>query len=152
MTAAGDGRAASPAADESTPLLRSKSPTQEVQDKPLPKDQLFLLCLARLVEPVAFFSIFPFVNQMIEEVGLSKLASRRRREVANLLLHLLHCSSECHLNIVASILELWNHCSHSFNSSLCLSGEDILTRYAALFTNHVELNLPLGTTRRTHAL
>ncbi|KAK9897879.1 MFS general substrate transporter [Cystobasidium minutum MCA 4210] len=70
MTVAGAGRAATPV-DESTPLLRSKSPTtEESQDKPLPKDQLFLLCLASLVEPVAFFSIFPFVNQMIEELGV----------------------------------------------------------------------------------
>ena len=42
-------------------------------DKPLPKLQIFLLCYARVVEPIAFFSIFPFVNQMIEETGgLSK--------------------------------------------------------------------------------
>ena len=38
-------------------------------DRPLPKLQIFLLCYARLVEPIAFFSIFPFVNQMIEETG-----------------------------------------------------------------------------------
>lgn len=72
MTAGVAGRAASPA-DECTPLLPPKSPTlaqaQDGEDKPLPKDQLFLLCLARLVEPVAFFSIFPFLNEMIEEVS-----------------------------------------------------------------------------------
>ncbi|OAP54942.1 hypothetical protein AYL99_10642 [Fonsecaea erecta] len=39
------------------------------EDKPLPKDQIFLLCFARLIEPVAFFCIFPFVNQMIWETG-----------------------------------------------------------------------------------
>lgn len=38
-------------------------------DKPLPKDQIFFLCFARLVEPLAFFCIFPFLNQMIWETG-----------------------------------------------------------------------------------
>jgi hypothetical protein len=41
----------------------------EEEDKPLPKDQIFFLCFARLVEPVAFFCIFPFINQMIWETG-----------------------------------------------------------------------------------
>lgn len=38
-------------------------------DKPLPVGQIILLCYARLVEPIAFFSIFPFIQQMILEVG-----------------------------------------------------------------------------------
>jgi len=38
-------------------------------DKPLPKDQIFVLCLARIVEPIAFFCIFPFVNKMIWDTG-----------------------------------------------------------------------------------
>lgn len=38
-------------------------------DKPLPKLQIALLCYARLVEPIAFFSIFPFVNKMVELNG-----------------------------------------------------------------------------------
>lgn len=44
-----------------------KDDTEE--DKPLPKDQIFFLCFARLVEPIAFFCIFPFINQMIWETG-----------------------------------------------------------------------------------
>ncbi|MCJ1287832.1 hypothetical protein MMC26_007184 [Xylographa opegraphella] len=38
-------------------------------DKPLPTGQIILLCYARLVEPIAFFSIFPFINKMIWETG-----------------------------------------------------------------------------------
>lgn len=38
-------------------------------EKPLPRNQIFLLCYARLVEPVAFFSIFPFINKMIWDTG-----------------------------------------------------------------------------------
>ncbi|KAK8041515.1 Efflux pump [Apiospora phragmitis] len=42
---------------------------QHGHDKPLNKTQIFLLCYARLVEPVAFFSIFPYINQMIQHVS-----------------------------------------------------------------------------------
>lgn len=65
-------------ADETTPLIRaaeqdsnSTSPSKNDTniDKPLPVGQIMLLCFARIVEPIAFFSIFPFINQMIEECG-----------------------------------------------------------------------------------
>ncbi|KAF8847206.1 MFS general substrate transporter [Acephala macrosclerotiorum] len=39
------------------------------EDKPLPKLQIFLLCYARMIEPIAFFGIFPFINKMIFETG-----------------------------------------------------------------------------------
>jgi hypothetical protein len=38
-------------------------------DTPLPRLQIFLLCYTRIVEPVAFFSIFPYINFMIENTG-----------------------------------------------------------------------------------
>lgn len=38
-------------------------------DRPLPRGQIFLLCYARIVEPVAFFSIFPYINQMLLHVS-----------------------------------------------------------------------------------
>ena len=41
----------------------------EDKDKPLPRAQIFLLCYARAVEPIAFFAIFPFINKMIFEAG-----------------------------------------------------------------------------------
>ncbi|KAI4863576.1 MFS general substrate transporter [Hypoxylon rubiginosum] len=39
------------------------------EDKPLPKLQIFFLCYARVVEPIAFFSIFPYINQMVQDNG-----------------------------------------------------------------------------------
>ncbi|RYP60721.1 hypothetical protein DL771_010409 [Monosporascus sp. 5C6A] len=54
------------------PLLPTTTTTTkqaEEEDKPLPKRQIFLLCYARLVEPIAFFSIFPYINQMVQENG-----------------------------------------------------------------------------------
>lgn len=38
-------------------------------DEKLPVKQILLLCYARLFEPIAFFTIFPFVNQMIFDTG-----------------------------------------------------------------------------------
>jgi hypothetical protein len=77
-----------PPNDETTPLLATngtspvaqtneevvlENATQEApndeDDRPLPRMQIFLLCYARLVEPVAFFGIFPFINKMIWETG-----------------------------------------------------------------------------------
>lgn len=44
----------------------SRAPQPE---KPLDKVQIFLLCYARLVEPVAYFSIFPYISEMIFGMG-----------------------------------------------------------------------------------
>ena len=73
------------ATDERTPLLaaitpiptsepietapEASEPQLENEDAPLPKLQIFLLCYTRVVEPIAFFSIFPYINSMIEKVG-----------------------------------------------------------------------------------
>lgn len=42
---------------------------QERAEKPLPRVQVFLLCLTSVVPSIAFFSIFPYINFMIEHVG-----------------------------------------------------------------------------------
>jgi hypothetical protein len=70
-------------ADETTALLAPPTgqaavavedeeiaPRQDVEDdKPLPQGQIFLICFATIIEPVAFFCIFPYINQMIFETG-----------------------------------------------------------------------------------
>ncbi|CAK7208349.1 hypothetical protein SBRCBS47491_000062 [Sporothrix bragantina] len=38
-------------------------------EKPLPKTQVALLCFARLLEPIAFFSVFPYINEMVQDNG-----------------------------------------------------------------------------------
>jgi hypothetical protein len=43
--------------------------TEEEEEKPLPRGQIFLLCYTAVVEPIAFFGIFPYINFMIEKVG-----------------------------------------------------------------------------------
>jgi hypothetical protein len=43
--------------------------SEEDPEKPLPKLQVFLLCYARMIEPMAFFGIFPFIPKMIQQVG-----------------------------------------------------------------------------------
>jgi len=42
---------------------------EDEHSKPLPVWQIAALCYARWVEPVAFFSIIPYINQMAREVG-----------------------------------------------------------------------------------
>ncbi|MBW0508959.1 hypothetical protein O181_048674 [Austropuccinia psidii MF-1] len=39
---------------------------------PLPIKQLSILCLMRLTEPISFTVIFPFINQLIEELNVGK--------------------------------------------------------------------------------
>lgn len=42
---------------------------EDEDEKPLPITQILLLCYARVVEPLAFFSIFPYVSQMVQKNG-----------------------------------------------------------------------------------
>ncbi|KZV92446.1 MFS general substrate transporter [Exidia glandulosa HHB12029] len=55
--------------DERTPLLSSSGRGDADVDKPLPIGQVALLCAGSTAEGIAFFTIFPFVNEMIAEVG-----------------------------------------------------------------------------------
>ena len=55
--------------DAIAPVPRDSQPDDAEDDTPLPKSQIFLLCYARLVEPVAFFTLFPFINKIILETG-----------------------------------------------------------------------------------
>ncbi|WVW81354.1 hypothetical protein I302_103345 [Kwoniella bestiolae CBS 10118] len=71
-----------PAADYSThPRPRDASPNgSEISEDtitkktkkvtPLPKFQLFIACFVRVTEPIAFMACFPFINQMILELGI----------------------------------------------------------------------------------
>lgn len=79
-----------PAVSENTPLLSTstqetiapvddaRSPShksaqngghQAYDEEPLPKLQIFILCYARVVKPIAFFGIFPFISEMIFKTG-----------------------------------------------------------------------------------
>jgi hypothetical protein len=79
--------------DETTPLLTAVEPIpigdsenvssqvagsnggrieaqEDTEDEvPLPRAQIFLLCYTAIVEPIAFFGIFPYITFMIEKVG-----------------------------------------------------------------------------------
>lgn len=64
-----------------TSLLLPGKPPHDVEDaapkkhhhhhggKPLPGMQVFLLCFAKAMEPIAFFAIFPFIAQMVQRNG-----------------------------------------------------------------------------------
>ena len=57
-----NGRAA-----KSTDTTDHEAPQDE--EKPMPYLQILLLCYASVGEPVAYFAIFPFINEMIERTG-----------------------------------------------------------------------------------
>ncbi|KAM4057236.1 major facilitator superfamily protein [Hirsutella rhossiliensis] len=70
----------SEAAAETTPLLAGHAepeaglvPGQDGKKPPggdrLPRGQIFLLCYARMTEPIAFFAIFPYIAQMVQRNG-----------------------------------------------------------------------------------
>lgn len=50
--------------DSDNDLARAKE-----DEKPLPVGQVLFLCFGRLIEPIAFFSIFPYINQMCRDNG-----------------------------------------------------------------------------------
>lgn len=85
------------AVDEITPLLLAAEAGQPISEEPLLRTetkesvfsknedkndddasdslkvlQIFLLCYARTVEPLAFFCIFPFIPQMIRRTGIQE--------------------------------------------------------------------------------
>lgn len=47
----------------------SSDDNDEEDERPFPKWQVFWLCFARMLEPMAFFSIFPYINQMVRDNG-----------------------------------------------------------------------------------
>lgn len=55
-----------PAPSEATPL---RPPPPDDPDRPLRKGQIVILCIARVCEPLAFFSIFAFVQQQVNDLG-----------------------------------------------------------------------------------
>ncbi|RFN44962.1 major facilitator superfamily transporter [Fusarium flagelliforme] len=50
-----------------TPLLNAQDEAEQQYSRP--KLQILLLCYARLMEPIAFFSIFPYIAQMTQHNG-----------------------------------------------------------------------------------
>ncbi|KAJ4415664.1 hypothetical protein N0V82_007225 [Gnomoniopsis sp. IMI 355080] len=64
LTTLQNSRPATSAGDSS-----SNNQNDEDDDRPLPGWQVTVLCYARLIEPMAFFSIFPYINQMAQENG-----------------------------------------------------------------------------------
>lgn len=53
-----------------TPEPSSPSDAQPAdEEKPFPLWQILILCYASIVEPLAFFIIFPYIQEMVERIG-----------------------------------------------------------------------------------
>ncbi|KAF8442387.1 major facilitator superfamily domain-containing protein [Boletus edulis BED1] len=57
--------------DEETPLLQAKSKT------PVPWSQIILVFIAMVAEPISSAYIFPFINQLIGELGITEGDNRK---------------------------------------------------------------------------
>ncbi|KAG1736727.1 major facilitator superfamily domain-containing protein [Suillus lakei] len=64
--------------DETCPLLRTSNAhnaeaqiAEKPKPTPLPKGQLAALCVVRLVEPIAFTQLFPYVNEFMSDLHLT---------------------------------------------------------------------------------
>jgi hypothetical protein len=49
------------------PSPTTSQPAEE--EKPFPLNQILILCYASVVEPIAYFIIFPYMSEMVERVG-----------------------------------------------------------------------------------
>ncbi|KAG1748652.1 MFS general substrate transporter [Suillus lakei] len=56
-------------ASETTPLVHAEAPKKP--KTPLPKRQIAILMTLQLAEPIASTSIFPYINQLIRELGIT---------------------------------------------------------------------------------
>ncbi|CAF3470670.1 hypothetical protein SNK03_007827 [Fusarium graminearum] len=65
---AGDYGTVGTSGDGATECVTAPADTEPLS-KPLPTLQILLLCYARVMEPIAFFSIFPFIAQMVQQNG-----------------------------------------------------------------------------------
>ncbi|KAG8753536.1 hypothetical protein FRC11_007326, partial [Ceratobasidium sp. 423] len=65
----GDGREGCVSVDAADNGCHLEATAQ--QRTPLPMKQVLVLCLMRFAEPISLSVIFPFVNQMIEELGVT---------------------------------------------------------------------------------
>jgi predicted MFS family arabinose efflux permease len=54
---------------ESSDALLPHSNRATEEEKTFPRYQILILCYASIVEPVAFFIIFPYINEMVERIG-----------------------------------------------------------------------------------
>ncbi|EJF64508.1 MFS general substrate transporter [Dichomitus squalens LYAD-421 SS1] len=77
--------------DEGVHQHASRSPAssvqrhQEVKETPLPKLQLFLLLYLQLAEPITSTVIYPFVNQLVRETGITGGDERKTGYFAGLI-------------------------------------------------------------------
>ncbi|KAL8366962.1 hypothetical protein RB595_009145 [Gaeumannomyces hyphopodioides] len=68
----GDGPASSSSSVASGSVVDEETAattTAPDDDDHIPKAQVFWLCIARLVEPIAYFSIFPYISEMVKHNG-----------------------------------------------------------------------------------
>lgn len=62
--------------EDAIKLENRAQPTRSHGVTPLPKAQLATLCIVRLVDPIMFTQIFPYVNEMMDHLHLTEDPSK----------------------------------------------------------------------------
>ena len=117
--------------DESSPLLERPPPTS------LPKAQLFILCLIRLVEPIAFAQVFPYINEMIADFHLPGGPAR-------IAFYSGLAESAFAISSLFSIYHWARLSGQSFSFRLCLPlhpVQDVIGRRPVIFIGMLGMNL-----------
>lgn len=70
---------------EAIPAGPLDAPDSGVEETPLPKLQLFILLYLQLAEPITSTVIYPFVNQLVRETGITGGDERKTGYFAGLI-------------------------------------------------------------------
>jgi hypothetical protein len=68
-----DPETTSPYESESCPLLRDSAAVESLQPAPtpVPKIQLATACFLRLLDPIAFTQVFPYINEFMSNLHVT---------------------------------------------------------------------------------
>jgi hypothetical protein len=74
---------------EEVPENDPEYPPKDKEPTPLPKFQLFVACCVQLAEPVTSSVIYPFINQLVRETGVTGGDERKTGYYAGLIVRYL---------------------------------------------------------------
>lgn len=100
-------------ANETTPLVPAKG--SKKPKTPLPKLQIGILITLQLAEPIASTSIFPYINQLVRELGITGGDDAAVGYYAGMIVGVRITTRELHARVVPS--------SDVIGRSLCFSSD-----------------------------
>ncbi|KAJ3003951.1 hypothetical protein NUW54_g5042 [Trametes sanguinea] len=105
--------------DRASAVVQGTTPSEErvddVKETPLPKLQLFILLYLQLAEPITSTVIYPFVNQLVRETGITHGDERKTGYFAGLIVRRRPVTTLCSdwlplFAAIKNIYALWLSC------------------------------------------